>query len=135
MKGVLKKKRKVKVLIVDDEKDMRDTFRDLLSKRGYEIASARDGYDAIRKVKDSPFDVIFVDMKMPGLTGYQTLKAIKEINHRAKVIIMTGYEVEALVRAALAEDAYCCIYKPFDSTEVFHVIDEALWAGRKKVTK
>lgn len=122
-------------MVVDDEKHMRDMFRDLLSGKGYKISTAPDGYKAVRLCKISPFDIIFVDMKMPGLTGYETLMAIKEIDPDAKVIIMTGYEVEVLVRAALAEEAYCCIYKPFDTTEIFHVIDDAIGTGKKEPAK
>ena len=68
------------VLVVDDQIGMLETFTDILEDRGFDVVTADDGFSAIRKVKEQSFDLIFMDIKMPGITGVQTFREIKKMN-------------------------------------------------------
>lgn len=114
---------KVSILIVDDETGMRETPYDILEDMGYHTAIAVDGHEAIQKVKDNAFDVIFMDVKMPGMDGVETFKQIKGIQPDAAVVMMTAYAVEDLIKDALREGAYGVLYKPLDMERVISVID------------
>jgi len=117
---------KANVLVVDDQIGMLETFTDILEGRGFSVATADDGFQAIKKVKKQDFDLIFMDIKMPGINGVQTFREIKKINPKVSVIMMTAYSVEDLVKEAIEEGAYTLIYKPFDMDKVIQTIERVL---------
>ena len=119
-------KDKHKILVVDDLKSIRLTLSGILEDEGYKVAMAENGYQAIEAAKQTPFDLIFMDIKMPGINGVQTFREIKKVNPDAAVIMMTAYSVEDLVREALEEGAYAVVYKPFDIEEMLGMIRSAL---------
>jgi CheY-like chemotaxis protein len=97
----------------------------VLGRKGYAVATAKDGPQAIERVKENPFDMIFMDIKMPVMDGAETHRRIKEIRPEAVVVMMTAYAVEDLVQQALEEGAYGIIYKPLDIEKAVTVIEEA----------
>ena len=119
-------KEKANVLIVDDQLGMLETFKDILTDKGYSVDTAEDGYMAIKRAKEKKFDIIFMDMKMPGINGVQTFREIKKINPDTSVIMMTAYAVEDLVKEAISEGAYTVVYKPFDMDRIIQTIEEVL---------
>jgi DNA-binding NtrC family response regulator len=118
---------KTNILVVDDLKSMRLTLGGILEDEGYDVVLAENGYQAIEAAKQTSFDLIFMDIKMPGINGVQTFREIKKINPQAAVIMMTAYSVEDLVREALEEGAYAVVYKPFDVENILSIIDSALF--------
>ena len=117
---------KTNVLVVDDLRSIRLTLSGILEDEGYNVVMAENGYQAIEAAKQTPFDLIFMDIKMPGINGVQTFREIRKINPGAVVIMMTAYSVEDLVREALGEGAYGVVYKPFDIEKIVGMIDSAL---------
>ena len=117
---------KANILVVDDLKSIRLTLGGILEDEGYNVVLAENGYQAIEAAKQIPFGLIFMDIKMPGINGVQTLREIKKINPDAVVIMMTAYSVEDLVREALEEGAYAVVYKPFDIEKIVSIIESAL---------
>ncbi len=117
---------KANVLVVDDQVGMLETFTDILEDRGFSVVTAEDGFSAIKKVKEQSFDIIFMDIKMPGINGVQTYREIKKINPKIAVIMMTAYSVEDLIKEAIDEGAYTVIYKPFDMDKVIQTIERVL---------
>jgi len=118
--------KRANVLVVDDQIGMLETFTDILEDKGFDVDTAEDGFQAIRKVKEQGFDIIFMDIKMPGINGVQTFREIKKINPKASVIMMTAYSAEDLVKEAIEEGAYTVIYKPFDMDKVIQTIERVL---------
>ena len=114
---------KASILIVDDDAGMCETLSDIMEDKGYYTAIALDGYVAIEKVKEMDFDVILMDIRMPGMNGVETLKEIKSINPETAVVMMTAYAVEDLIMEALREGAYSVLYKPFDMERMIRLID------------
>ncbi len=117
---------KTSILVVDDLRSMRLTLGGILEDKGHNVVTVEDGYQAIAAVKSSHFDVIFMDIKMPGINGVQTFREVKKIDPKATVVMMTAYSVEDLVKEALEEGAYAVVYKPFDIDRIIALIDESL---------
>jgi len=115
---------KTLILIVDDQFNVRETLKAILEHKGYRVATAKDGAEAIEMVKKKHYDIIFLDVKLPDMNGVETFEQVKKIDPEAAVIMMTGYSVEDLVRRAISQGAYTCIYKPFDMEKVIELVEE-----------
>ena len=115
---------KTLILVVDDQFGDRETLKTILEDKGYRVATATDGTEAIRLVKERHYDIIFLDIKLPGMDGVETFERVKKIDPKAVVIMMTGYTEEDLVNRAISGGAYTCIYKPFDMEKVIELVDK-----------
>jgi len=114
---------KSSILIVDDDMGMCETLSDIMEDRGYRTVIALDGYEAVERVREAAFDVILMDIKMPGMDGVETFREIKNVDPEIAVVMMTAYAVEDLIRQALSEGAYGVIYKPFDMERMIGLIE------------
>jgi DNA-binding NtrC family response regulator len=121
---------KASILIVDDNIGLTKTMSFALKRHGYTVTTAKDGREAIARVKETPFDTIFMDIRMPLTNGVDTYKEIRKIRPGTVVIMMTAYAVEELVAEALEEGAYGIIYKPLDIEKVVSLIEEATQAKK-----
>ena len=117
---------KPKVLVVDDQKNMRMTLAAILEDHGYDVTEVEDGYRAIEVLEQVPFDLVFMDIKMPGINGVQTFRETRKISPRPVVVMMTGFAVEDLVKEALDEGAFSVIYKPFDMEGIIRLVESVL---------
>lgn len=115
---------KKKILVIDDDQSILSIFEYILNEAGYETVTAVDGYNAIEKVKNNKFDLVFTDVKMPGLSGIDTYKEIRKLDPKLLVVMMTGYSVDELLKEAFELGAYGVIYKPFDMEEVLSIIEK-----------
>lgn len=114
--------KRVNILIVDDNINLSKTMSLILGRKGYNVTTVKGGSEAIERVKESPFDIIFMDIKMPFMNGVETYREIKKIRPDTIVVMMTAYAVEDLVSQALKEGAYGIIYKPLDIERVISLI-------------
>lgn len=114
---------KIKALVVDDEKIVRDFFRRLLSLLGLDAVDVEDGYKAIEMVKKDKFDIIFLDVRMPGLNGLETYREIHKISPDTLAVMITGYAVEDILEQAKKEGVCSAIHKPFDINQIKEVIE------------
>jgi len=103
-----------KVLIVDDEPDVRQLLYDFLTGRDYEVLLASDGLDAIQMVERMKPDLVLLDVVMPGMNGVETLRRIAEIDPPLRVIMVTANSDIGLTSRLLAMGAVDYIPKPFD---------------------
>jgi DNA-binding NtrC family response regulator len=105
--------RKETILIVDDEESMRDLVAAMLAQYGYHVVIARGGQDAVDlyKEKSKDIDLVVMDVKMPGLDGFEAQYAIHRFNPYAKVLLMSGYLLESLPEM----DSPRFIQKPFSA--------------------
>ena len=114
-----------RILVIDDEEAVRDSSKQVLTKEGFEIVTAQDGQHGLEKVKEQSFDIILLDLKMPGLRGEEVLQQIKVIDPEILVIIITGYaSVESAVET-LKQGAYDYVPKPFTPDELRLVVRRA----------
>ena len=115
----------LKVMIIDDSKTIRRTAEMLLAKAGCDVVTAVDGFDALAKIADSNPDLIFVDIMMPRLDGYQTCSLIKNnVDFAAKPVIMLSSKDGLFDKARgriVGSDEY--LTKPFSKEELFDAIE------------
>lgn len=115
------------ILVVDDETYTRELLEMLLGDEGYNVKTAKDGFEAIDVIKKSSFDLICMDVRMPGLNGVETLAEIRKVNQDIPVIMITGYGPNELVKKAQEQyHIIGCIYKPFDIDEFLAEIKKAV---------
>ena len=120
---------KKKILVIDDEEILTQTFTRLLEKVGYEVYAARNGQDAIAMAEEENFNLIVCDMRMPGTNGVETIKVIRassEGNSNIPVIFVTGFADEAMMVQAEQIKPMAYFYKPFDSSEILKLIKESV---------
>jgi len=122
---------KTLILVVDDQFGDRETLKTILEDKGYKVATATDGTEALRLVQERHFDIIFLDIKLPGMDGVETFERVKKLDPKAVVIMMTGYTEEDLVNRAVSGGAYTCIYKPFAMEKVIELVDKIAHRGKK----
>ena len=112
------------ILLVDDNEDLLETFSMILKRRGFNVDTAENGVSAVDKFKAGHFDVTLMDIVMPEMNGVEALKKIKEINPDARVILMTAYSEEKLMRMALDQGARGVIHKPIRIDRMIELIRE-----------
>lgn len=111
------------VLIVDDNVSLCQTMSFILRRKGYAVDIAKGGGEAIAKVEEKPFDIIFLDIKMTPMDGVETYRRIKKLRPEAVVMMMTAYSLDRLVKEALQEGAFGVIYKPLDIERIMALIE------------
>ncbi|HEX9743007.1 MAG TPA: sigma-54 dependent transcriptional regulator [Nitrospiraceae bacterium] len=119
-----------KILIVDDERSMRDVLSIMLKRAGYEIAVASDGVEAIARIEKELFDLVITDLKMPTKGGLDVLKAVKDTSPDSVVLIVTAFASTESAVEAMKLGAYDYLPKPFQVDEVQLKIRNALGSRR-----
>ena len=115
-----------RILVVDDEEDIRDVLGDRLEDMGYDVSRADDGEAGLAAIKSKGPDLVLLDVKMPKLTGFEVLQALQSDSAAPIVVIMTAHgSLENVVRA-MRLGAYDFIAKPFDPERVEVVVQKAL---------
>lgn len=114
-----------KILLVDDEARFRTTLAKRLKARGLDIATAASGEDAVEEVKQTHFDVVVLDIRMPGMDGLETLTVLKKIRPDLEIILLTGHASLALSQEGIRLGAYECLLKPCDLDVLMEKISQA----------
>lgn len=118
--------RKERVLVIDDERGMRDMLRAGLGGLGYRTAEAAGAEEGLRRLAAEPFDLVLTDLRMPGVDGLALLAEVKKASPRTAVVVMTGSgTIEAAVEA-MKRGAADFLQKPFELHELQRVVDKAL---------
>jgi response regulator RpfG family c-di-GMP phosphodiesterase len=115
-----------RVLIVDDEKFIRDILADFLGMEGYIVRTAEDGTAALTELAQARYDMVISDLKMPKMGGLELLAAIGDAAPSALTVIMTGFGTVETAIDAMKRGAYDYILKPFKVEEVIHVVQRGL---------
>ncbi|MGD9971539.1 MAG: sigma-54-dependent transcriptional regulator [Desulfatirhabdiaceae bacterium] len=118
------------ILIVDDDDQLRKSFHKLLVEEGYEVASAASGEAGIGLIKTQAPDLVILDMRLPGINGFETFRQIHQIEPKLPVIIMTAYGTTETAIEATKMGAFDYILKPFDIPDLLNIIVQGLEAGR-----
>jgi DNA-binding NtrC family response regulator len=118
--------KKEKILVVDDEKIVRESLFHWFQEEGYQVETAEDGETALRIFDKNKYDLLLVDMKMPGMSGLELLTKVKEIDKDTIVILITAFASVPTAIKALKDGAYDYVTKPVDPDELEHLVKKAL---------
>ena len=121
---------KMNMMLVDDEERFLSTTQKLLSKKGYEVLTATSGEEALEKLTKHNIHVVILDVKMPGMDGVETLRAIKRRFPLVEVIMLTGHGTVESAVAGLKSGAIDYLMKPADINDLLEKAEEA-FARRK----
>ena len=119
------------MMLVDDEERFLSTTKKLLSKKGYEVITAASGAEALDALRFNEIHVVILDVKMPGMDGIETLKAIKRSHPLVEVIMLTGHATVESAVEGLKSGATDYLMKPTDVQDLILKAEEAF--GKRKV--
>lgn len=120
------RKSKAKILIVDDEQNIREVLSIFLKDEGYTVSVAGDGQSALEAIKNDIFDLVITDLKMPKFSGFDLLKSVKESSPETVVVIITAYGTTESAVEAMKLGAFDYIQKPFKINDVRLIVKNAL---------
>ncbi len=114
-----------RVLLVDDEEEFVETLAERMRNRGMEVATSHSGGEALELIDDNPYDVVVLDLKMPGMDGIEALERIKSRKPDIQVVLLTGHATVAKSVEAMKRGALEFLEKPIDLSKLSEVIAEA----------
>ncbi len=112
-----------RVLVVDDEPDAVELLRDFLTAKGYDVITAADGEEALRRAKEERPHLILLDVRMPRMNGMEVLRRVREFDREVGIIMVTAVNEEETGREALKLGAFDYITKPLD----LKYLERSLW--------
>jgi CheY-like chemotaxis protein len=122
-------KRRTRILIVDDDAAITATFENILSGEGYDVATATDGDQAIDLAAREPFDVVLLDLVMPGIDGLDALRRLRQVAPRARIIILSAYIEPHREAEAFRLGAEAVLSKPPDLNKLLRFLGELMPPG------
>lgn len=114
------------ILIVDDDDGMTQTLNYILTEKGYEVETAKDGLSALSRFKEKSFDIVLTDIRMQNMNGVELLKKINKLSPGTTTIMMTAYTLPELVEEAKREGALAVFPKPLNLDKLIVFIDEII---------
>jgi DNA-binding NtrC family response regulator len=117
---------KIKILCVDDEEELVSAWVERLLMRGIDAEGLTNGHDAIQRIKEKKFDVVVLDIKMPGIGGHEIMKHIKSERPELPVILITGHECPDEKNKDLRATSYDCLVKPVNIEILIEKIKNAI---------
>lgn len=115
----------IKLLLVDDEKEFTDTLAERLTLRKFNVTKAYSGEEALTLVPDNAFDVVILDVMMPGISGMDVLQLIHDVAPLTQVIMLTGHATVKNAIEGMKQGAYDFLLKPADTDLLIEKIKEA----------
>jgi DNA-binding NtrC family response regulator len=117
---------KKRILIIEDDDEMRSLLKDFIEEEGYEADSVEKGTYAIRKLMTDSFDLIITDIRMPGYSGLEILPELKRLQPRIPIIVITAFGSEEVYRKALSRGANAYLEKPIQFYKLKELIQEII---------
>lgn len=114
------------ILVVDDKKVIGDFFNLTMGYYGHRITVVYDLPHTLQAIRQNEFDIVFIDMMMPGQDGVAILQEVKAIKPKLAVVMMSGYSLDEKQRQACQLGAVCCLKKPFEVDDIRRVVKEAI---------
>jgi two-component system, NtrC family, response regulator HydG len=113
----------MRVFIVDDDQDHAESVADVLELRGFSAEVSFSGEHAVERFREEDFDVVLMDVKLPGMNGVETFFEFRKIRPDARVFMMTGFSVEQLVAQAVENGALGVLHKPFAVDQLLEMLE------------
>jgi len=119
-----------RILVVDDERVIREILAEFLTLEGFSVHTVEDGEKALTELRLRPYDLLITDLKMPRLSGLQLLEKVEQERLGVLTVLMTGFGTVETAIEAMKKGAYDYLLKPFKVEEVIHVVERALYRQR-----
>lgn len=116
----------VNILVVDDEEVIGSLFKETLKELGHRVTTAETGDKGLDLAKKRDFDLVFIDLKMPGMDGAELFRRIKSIKPKLPVTIITGYPESDMMARVLAQGPFGVMSKPFGEADIVAAVDNFL---------
>ena len=127
--------KKARIIIIEDDKDILDSLKEIIKSDGYEVDTASNGEEGIKKCRANSFDLALLDIKLPGIDGTEVLEILhKEFPEMVKIMI-TGYPSLENAVASLKKGADAYLMKPVNPSRLLEVIDKKLSERSKESVK
>lgn len=118
-----------KILVVDDNTDYCEGIIDFLEMEGFDAIGVYDGFKALEVIKEETFDMVLMDVRMPGMDGVETFQKLKKVSPGTPTILMTAFEVENRIREALRSGVFGAFQKPVDNKRLICSIKKSFPDG------
>jgi len=118
-----------RVLVVDDEPDVREMIFEVLDAEGYDVVTVPDGETALERVYASRVDMVTLDLRMPGRDSKEVLAEMRRVSPATPVIVISGYASREVAQACLELGAFAVIQKPFEVAHLLGVLERARHAS------
>ena len=113
-----------RVLVIDDDRDHAESIADVLTMRGFETELAFSGEAGLARFREADFDIVFMDVKLPGMNGVETFFQFRKLKPDVKVMLMTGFSLEQLIAQAIENGALGVLRKPFAIQDLLQALDQ-----------
>jgi len=114
----------LEILVVDDEQSICMLLSDVLARFGHHVQTRQDGAAGLELAGEHTFDLVFLDIRMPGMGGLEALKKLRALQPNATFVMITGYAKDDIIDEALQSGASACLCKPFSLTQVTKLLEE-----------
>lgn len=132
---ISRRQRKARILVIEDERGVRELLSDILTGGGHEVETALNGREGMKIFMKGKFDLVFTDLGMPGMTGLQVAEAIKKTNTKTPVILVTGWELQLKDSELKKSGINLVVNKPFKMEQVLRLVQEGIKHGEKAEKK
>jgi CheY-like chemotaxis protein len=121
-----------RILVIDDEEYVRGVLSRVLSQVNHQVTVAKDGGEGLELLREKEFDIVLTDLGMPGMSGWEVCRAIKEIRPQMPVGMITGWGMELDQKEKAESGLDFIISKPFDFNQILKVVDETMESRKKQ---
>lgn len=125
-------KQKIEIMVVDDEAIVCERLQNYLEKKGMSVEAYTESRKALDRLNEKTFDVIVTDLRMEGPTGMDILSAVKSLDHKSEVILITAYGMYETMREAEAVGVFEYIDKPFKMSDMHNLVKKAAKKSKKR---
>jgi len=120
------KGKRMRILVVDDDQEMREMLYSFLTYRGFYVETMQDGVSGLAALEKDPYDILITDLYMPCMNGLEMLDKIGEGNSNLMIIVMTGLPSEEIIEKLVEKGVYDCLIKPFPLSHLINTIEKCV---------
>jgi CheY-like chemotaxis protein len=128
---VEKEKKNARILVIEDEEEVRNLLSDILTEGGHQVITACDGNQGIEMFKENEVDIVFSDLGMPGISGWKVAETIKGIKKQIPVAIITGWNVDLEQKELTEKGVDFIAFKPFEVKQVLKLVQDGIKMKKK----
>ena len=128
----VRKQEKARILVVEDEEDVRQLLSDILTDGGHEVNTASNGSQGIRTFQEKNFDLVFTDLGMPGMSGWRVAEEVKKINKNTPVALITGWGVQLKESELEKSGADFIVHKPFRLEQILTLVRDGMELRKRR---